>query len=134
MASTYFNLREANELIPWLEDTFRAMDPLRREAGELRDRIAGAEGRARVNGGGGAQGDPGDRRRLAEIIETLRQRIAEVQDRGIVVRDLETGLVDFPTLEEGREIYLCWHRGEPEVAHWHEVSEGFAGRRPIEPT
>ena len=46
---------------------------------------------------------------------------------------LDHGLVDFPTTLDGRWIYLCWHAGEPEVAFWHETSEGFAGRRPITP-
>ena len=53
MASIYFNLREANELIPWLEESFRSIDPIRQQAQELRERISDAERRVRVNGGGG---------------------------------------------------------------------------------
>ena len=133
MASIYFNLREANELIPWLEESFRSIDPIRQQAQELRERISNAEQRVRVNGGGGVDSQMESRRRLEEIIELIRSRIAEVQSRGIIVRNLETGLVDFPTLEEGREVYLCWHRGEREVAYWHEVDTGFADRQPIDP-
>ena len=49
----------------------------------------------------------------------------------IVVRDLERGLVDFPALIEGEEVYLCWLVDEPSVGHWHAVESGFAGRRPL---
>jgi hypothetical protein len=49
----------------------------------------------------------------------------------VIVRDLERGLVDFPGLREGREIYLCWEEGEPEVAHWHETDAGFSGRQDL---
>ena len=132
MASTYFNLREANGLIPWLEETFRDLDPIRREAGELTEKVVNAEARVRVNGNS-AQDYTADRSRLSELVGLISKRIEEVRGRGIIVRDLKTGLVDFPTLEEGREIYLCWHRGEPEVAYWHETNIGFAGRQPIEP-
>lgn len=49
----------------------------------------------------------------------------------IVVRDLERGLVDFPALIDGREVYLCWLLDEPQVTHWHGIESGFAGRRPL---
>jgi hypothetical protein len=55
----------------------------------------------------------------------------ELQAADVVVRDLRTGLVDFPAVREGREVYLCWMAGEPEVAHWHELDAGAAGRRPL---
>ena len=64
------------------------------------------------------------------IEELIQQRLV---DRGIrfPVGGLEHGLVDFPTTLDGRWIYLCWHSDEPKVAYWHEVSGGYAGRRPI---
>ena len=49
----------------------------------------------------------------------------------MLVKDLDTGLVDFPALHEGEEVLLCWQLGEDEVAHWHGVDEGFAGRKPL---
>ena len=49
----------------------------------------------------------------------------------IVVRDLDRGLIDFPTLRDGEEVYLCWLLDEPEVAHWHAIEAGFPGRRPL---
>jgi hypothetical protein len=51
----------------------------------------------------------------------------------LVVRDLEAGLLDFPALRAGREVYLCWHADEPAVRHWHAPESGFAGRLPLDP-
>lgn len=69
---------------------------------------------------------------LAEF-ERDGERMLEYQDElhrlGIELKDHHTGLVDFPALMEGREVYLCWRLGEPEVAHWHEIDAGFAGRQ-----
>ena len=57
--------------------------------------------------------------------------IALLEDAGVVVRDLERGLIDFPALRDGEEVYLCWLRDEPAVTHWHSPEAGFAGRRPL---
>ena len=59
-------------------------------------------------------------------------RAAErLQRLGVLVKDLDRGLVDFPALREGEEVLLCWQVGEDEIAHWHGVDEGFAGRKPL---
>jgi len=63
-------------------------------------------------------------RRLADAQAVLR----EFSQRQIQVKDLERGLVDFPALREGREVFLCWEQGEAEVAFWHELDAGYAGR------
>ena len=55
-----------------------------------------------------------------------------LEELDVVVRDLERGLIDFPSLLEGREVYLCWLLDEPAVGHWHAVESGFGGRRPID--
>lgn len=57
---------------------------------------------------------------------------AQLEALDIVVRDLEQGLIDFPSLLDGEEVYLCWLLGEPSVGHWHAVEGGFAGRQPLE--
>ena len=62
-------------------------------------------------------------------------RVGELVDRleewNLELRDITTGLVDFPTVIDGQEAYLCWRLGEPEVAHWHSPDDGFQGRRPL---
>jgi hypothetical protein len=65
----------------------------------------------------------------AAALKTALERIEEV---GALVKDLDTGLVDFPTLFEDREVYLCWRVDESDIGHWHGVDEGFAGRRAID--
>jgi hypothetical protein len=62
----------------------------------------------------------------------LRSAIEEVQETGCVIKDLDIGLVDFPTLLRGVEVYLCWKLGEPAIEFWHGVEEGFRGRKSID--
>jgi hypothetical protein len=64
--------------------------------------------------------------------ERIHHAIEEIQDLGCLIKDLDTGLVDFPTLFRGEEVYLCWRLGEPDIAYWHGVHEGVAGRREID--
>jgi hypothetical protein len=73
---------------------------------------------------------PGAERARASIEVTLGFEQLERLD--IVVRDLERGLVDFPALIDGREVYLCWLLDEPQVTHWHGIESGFAGRRRLD--
>ncbi|HYA17044.1 MAG TPA: DUF2203 domain-containing protein [Bryobacteraceae bacterium] len=62
----------------------------------------------------------------------LKTALERIEEAGALVKDLDTGLVDFPTLFEGREVYLCWRVDESDIGHWHGVDEGFAGRRAID--
>jgi hypothetical protein len=62
----------------------------------------------------------------------LKGAVEAVQEKGCVVKDLDIGLVDFPTLFKGVEVYLCWKLGEPKIEFWHGVDEGFRGRKPID--
>ena len=78
------------------------------------------------NRGGGWPG-----RATARATVELQRALAELQAADIVVRDVVRGLVDFPALRDGQEVYLCWLVDEPEIEHWHELDGGFAGRRPI---
>lgn len=66
----------------------------------------------------------------ARALKTSFERIEEI---GCQIKDLNIGLVDFPTLYHDQEVYLCWKLGEPEIGYWHHVADGFAGRRPIDP-
>jgi hypothetical protein len=70
--------------------------------------------------------------RIQQKVDRLKQLHQELADVGCELKDLPGGLVDFPALLEGRKVLLCWKLGEPEVASWHEVHVGFAGRQPID--
>jgi hypothetical protein len=69
---------------------------------------------------------------MVKDFEKLDTLVRQIQDMGVLVKDINLGLLDFPALREGREVYLCWKYGEGEIAFWHEVEAGFAGRQPIE--
>ena len=65
-------------------------------------------------------------------VQTLKNSMERIEDLGVLVKDLDIGLVDFPTLFRGEEVYLCWRMDENDIDHWHGVNEGFNGRRPID--
>ena len=84
------------------------------------------------NGGGAVDEQLTTRRRdLDKTSRLIEERIQPIYERGILVKSIQHGLVDFPSIREGREVYLCWHAGEPEIQSWHQVDVGFAGRQPL---
>ena len=120
-------LREIRPLAEELVGHRREQQRLEAERDELAVKIAG-------NGGGL------DPRAVAAVEEAERRArigiarcVNAIHGRGAIVKDLDEGLVDFPALREGEEILLCWRLGEDEVAHWHGLEEGFAGRKPLDP-
>jgi hypothetical protein len=64
--------------------------------------------------------------------QALKNAMERIEELGVLVKDLDIGLVDFPTLFRGEEVYLCWRMDEDDIDHWHGVNEGFNGRRPID--
>lgn len=133
-----FTVEEANETLPHVRRVLGELRELRgevdREYGKLQllDALWGEKLRELEN-----PDHEEWRRRRERISETVRslQAVAEtgLRSRGIRLPagGLRHGLVDFPTSYRGRWVYLCWHRGEPEVRYWHETDGGFRGRRPI---
>ena len=70
--------------------------------------------------------------KLVDSFEQLDDLLHRVQATGVLIKDIETGLLDFPALRNEKEVYLCWKVGEERIGYWHEVEAGFAGRQPIE--
>ena len=68
---------------------------------------------------------------VSEAFLDLRNALIELNEMDIVLRDLERGLFDFPTLREGREVYLCLEDGEDEIEYWHDIESGYGGRQPL---
>ena len=126
MESDQFTLDEANSLVPWLEETFQGLKRVRQEYATLQERLTHL---AKDPGSGD------DTTQLSASAELLARQIEdgveEILDRGIIVRDVSTGLVDFPSQREGREVYLCWIGGEARIDFWHETDRGFAHREPL---
>jgi hypothetical protein len=132
MARRYFTPTEANELLAEVRPLVESLVEHRqgmRLAAERRARLT-----ARIAGNGGDL-DPQEPGELDEQFQRESQAVTQAAERlerlGVLVKDLDTGLVDFPALHEGEEVLLCWQVGEDEVAHWHGVDEGFAGRKPL---
>jgi uncharacterized protein DUF2203 len=134
----------------WTVEEARAYLPRLRLILEMLRRSVQVSARARSNGHGGPLDTDHDEGRgdEAETVADLdpadalaeegltglgpTEALAELEERGIVLRDLERGLVDFPSRHPGgREVLLCWQLGEPDLAWWHLPEDGFAGRRPL---
>ena len=85
------------------------------------------------NGGGYAASDRNAAQaELEQLAERAADCVAELEELGVVVKDLDLGLLDFPALRHGEEVELCWQVGEPAVEHWHPLAAGFRGRKPID--
>lgn len=132
--SRRFTVREAESLLPRIGELLREALTLQAAYREAAGAFSAITSRIVTMGGVSL-----DRRRAAEARITrdhsasqLKQIIESIQESGCLVKDLETGLVDFPTLYRGQEVYLCWKLGEPEIRYWHGTDEGFAGRKPID--
>lgn len=69
---------------------------------------------------------------LAQSFERLDKLVHQIQDLGVLIKDINTGLLDFPAWRDDHEVYLCWRVGEQQVEYWHEIDAGFAGRQPID--
>jgi hypothetical protein len=130
----YFTLPQAQtvlgEVKAWLHQAVELRSSLNSAEGELR---AEAE-RIRITGGAlvRREGLVDAIRRRETAARQLRQVIESIQRSGCLVKDLDAGLLDFPTLLRGQEVYLCWKLGEPEIAFWHGIEEGYRGRKPID--
>jgi len=101
----YFTVSEANATLPYVRAVVRDVTELAAQLRERPDLERGPE-------------------RMQEYEEELRKI-------GVELKDYFKGLIDFPSVMDGREVYLCWRLGEPEVGHWHELEAGFAGRRKL---
>lgn len=123
----HFTLAEARAALPDLKRSFQELHDLRDAIRVAAPRHQGARDAADGNGGGGE-------RAVSYIAASTRfqQIIREINDRGILVKDVQSGLVDFPHLRDGREVFLCWQIGEDTISYWHEIEAGFAGRKLLE--
>jgi hypothetical protein len=117
-----FTVASAEALVPWLADVL----PRIREARQV---VLGGAQRIRANAPRNGTSDPGQA--YWDALAALRRDVEALTERGVVLRDPETGLVDFPSIRDGREVFLCWRLGEEHVAFWHGPESGFGGRRPV---
>ncbi len=120
-------LREIRPLVEELVEHHRELQRLQAEREALARRIAGNGGG--IDSGTLAELEEAERRERVEIVK----RVNAVHEHGAIVKDLDSGLIDFPARLHGEEVLLCWRLGEDQVQHWHGLEEGFAGRKLLDP-
>jgi len=122
MSERHYTVDEANALLPTIEPLLESLRDAQRVMASRHDDVMTSTG----GNGGGAAG-----KEFLEASQTAGRAAAELARLEILVRDPETGLIDFPAERDGDEIFLCWRFGEDAVAWWHPIDTGFAGRQPL---
>jgi hypothetical protein len=134
MAEKHFNREEAEKLLPLIRQFLEDARTQKRTLDGITAEISQAAARIMMLGGSLPPFAELNRKKSQcdKVSEQLAQAIYEIQRTGCLVKDLDSGLVDFPSLREGEEVYLCWKLGEAHIGYWHKIEEGFAGRRPLD--
>ena len=131
MADRSFTPSEANSALDRVRPLAERMVEVRARLTELEDEQREV---VQIVAGNGSSEAVGEARtpEFARLAAEFQRCFDALADLGVEVRDVDTGLLDFPSLREGETVLLCWQPGEPAVAWWHGVEDGFAGRRPID--
>jgi hypothetical protein len=143
----FFDLDEANSTLPEVRDILESLRDQRAELIRLRDevveRTAEADHGSEQAQAGGEASTGSDattatdadlrvlRLRMQGVIDRMQAGVVRIDELGITLREIETGLIDFPAIASGRQIWLCWRLGEGDVAWWHELTDGFSGRQEL---
>ena len=126
MPQRYFTLQEANETLklirPWMDKVQAIRQKILKNQPEAWPAIQKSAG----NGGNRVLS------KMVQDFERFDALIHQIQATDVLIKDINLGLLDFPALKDGREVYLCWQYGEGDIAFWHEVEAGYAGRQPID--
>jgi hypothetical protein len=121
----YFTVAEANALIPELQKQLlrlqAMLNRLREEYGEKAEQVFVLT----LHNGFPPLWEP------SPIADAVHKAVDELNQLGVILRDVEQGIVDFPHLRDGREVFLCWKLGEEQVRYWHELDTGFDARKPL---
>src|SRR5512141_1461559 len=134
MSDRTFSLDEAHMLLPILESLLAQAINGKKLIEEVDAELQETAHRVFLNGGTLVNVVHLARRKAEreKAIQRLKDAIAEIDATGVQVKDLDIGLLDFPCQVEGEIILLCWKLGEPKIGHWHNTTEGFGGRKPID--
>jgi len=129
-----FTLEEAQALLPLLESLLKRALEGKRAAEEVETRL-GELGR-RIYLSGGMRVDVAavskERTEMEGHLQRVRESVAEIDSIGVQVKDMETGLLDFPCKIDDEVVLLCWRMGESAIEHWHSIEDGFKGRKPLD--
>ncbi len=129
-----FTKWEAERLLPQVRDWMREAVAMKTEYDEAEQALQAMAQRITLMGGVSIDRDvaANNKARREVSAQRLRALLENFEESGVLVKDLDSGLVDFPALFRGEEVYLCWKLDEPSIAFWHTTHEGFAGRKPID--
>ena len=129
-----FTLDEAQSLLPVVESLLKRAIEGRRSAQSVESGLSGLAQRIFLSGG--MKIDSGNvarqRAEMEELLKQVRESIAEIDAIGVQVKDLDSGLLDFPCRIDDQVVLLCWRMGEPAIEHWHTIDAGFQGRQPVD--
>lgn len=129
----HFTREEAEALLPRVEPLLRELRTLASSLTDALEEYTALQEKMRGNGHSHIQQYQALRERIGEMRGDIEARLQAITELGVLVKDIESGLIDFPCLRGDREVYLCWRLGEGErISWWHDVEAGFAGRQPLE--
>jgi len=128
MGERIFTLAEAQSLLPRLRSLLTEIGKEWSRVRELNPDVQKARDNAPFDGHSrsGVQ--------YVESVSQLMFWIHQIKDMGVLLKDADRGLCDFPYMREGRVVYLCWQLGEDQIEYWHDIETGFAGREPLDET
>jgi hypothetical protein len=125
----YYDIDEANRAIADVERILLDLRDQREELIRLRDVVVEAQAPSGTPPTGTAADTRTARLRMQFLVDQMQAGVTQLVERDVTLREIPTGLIDFPALANGRQIWLCWRLGEGPIEWWHEMDEGFAGRR-----
>jgi hypothetical protein len=126
MSQRYFTLQEANETLDLIRPLMDEVQAIRQKVLKNQPEAWPAIQKSAGNGGNRALSN------MVQDFEKFDALVHRIQATDVLIKDINLGLLDFPALKDGREVYLCWQYGEGEIAFWHEIEAGFAGRQSID--
>jgi len=129
-----FTLDEAQSVLPVVESLLNRAIEAKQAAGDLQEEMGALARRIFVTGGMFIDLGAQQKRKVAleALVQRAKDSLEEIDSIGVQVKDLDTGLLDFPCLLDGETVLLCWKRGEARIEFWHRIEDGFAGRQPID--
>lgn len=128
----YFTLGEAEALLPRITPLLEEIQRLRGEYLAAEEQLEALQDKLQGNGHVLQPKAQQAREATARAAQGIQRATAAINELGVLVKDLETGLVDFPAQRQGREVYLCWRLGESGIGWWHPTDTGFSGRQPMD--
>lgn len=121
----YFSLEQANQLLEVITPLVTQMLSARNKILKLQPKLETVLNKAVNNGGSLISGE------ALNAFEALKDVIYKIQQYDVFVKDVNSGLIDFPSMRDGEVVFLCWQYGEKQIKYWHELEDGFQGRKPV---